>query len=70
MGRACGKHGSEHKYRVKEKGKVHSVTGHEGPEGEFRYSYTLDLTSALDGGVGGQRRASSALPPVKWSPMV
>jgi hypothetical protein len=26
--------------------KVHSRTGHEGPEREFRYSYTLSLTSA------------------------
>ena len=34
---------------------------HEGTEGEQRYSYTLPLTSALDG-VGGQRHASAALP--------
>ena len=32
------------------KGKVHPRTGHEGPEGEQRYSYTPSLTSALDGG--------------------
>jgi hypothetical protein len=32
------------------KGKVHPRTGHEGPEGEYRYSSTLSLTSALDGG--------------------
>jgi hypothetical protein len=25
-------------------------TGHEGPEGEYRFSSTLSLTSALDGG--------------------
>jgi hypothetical protein len=31
------------------KGKVHPRTGHEGPEGELRYSSTLSLTSALDG---------------------
>ena len=48
----------------KGKGKVHPRTGHEGPEGEWRYSYTLSLTSALDG-VGGQRHAPAALPPVK-----
>jgi len=30
--------------------KVHTRTGHEGPEGEWRYSYTLSLTWALDGG--------------------
>jgi len=32
------------------KGKGHPTTGHEGPEGEQRYSYTLSLTSALEGG--------------------
>ena len=70
MGRACGKNVSEQKYRVRGKCKVHSRTGHEGPEGEYIYSCTLDLTSALDGGVGSQRHAPAALPPVKWSPMV
>jgi hypothetical protein len=30
--------------------KVHPKTGHEGPQGEWRYSSTLSLTSALDGG--------------------
>jgi hypothetical protein len=30
------------------KGKVHPRTGHEGPKGEYRYSITLSLTSALD----------------------
>jgi hypothetical protein len=39
-------------------------TGHEGPEGEQRYSSTLSLTSALEG-VGGQRHAPSVLPPGK-----
>ena len=34
----------------KGKGTVHPRTGHEGPEGELRYSSTLSLTSALDGG--------------------
>jgi len=29
---------------------VHPVAGHEGPEVEQRYSSTLSLTSALDGG--------------------
>jgi hypothetical protein len=37
-------------------------TGHEGPEGEQRYSSTLSLTSALDG-VGGERHAPAAFPP-------
>jgi hypothetical protein len=32
------------------KGKSLPRTGHEGPEGEWRYSSTLSLTSALDGG--------------------
>jgi hypothetical protein len=31
------------------KGKVHPITVHEGPEVELRYSFTLSLTSALDG---------------------
>jgi hypothetical protein len=43
------------------KAKIHPRTGHEGPEGEQRYSCTLSLTSALD--VGGQRHAPAALPP-------
>jgi hypothetical protein len=43
------------------KGKDLIRTGHEGPEGEWRYSSTLSLTSALDG-VGGQRHALAALP--------
>ena len=46
------------------KGKVHPRTGHEDPEGEYRYSSTLSLTSALDG-VGGQSHAPAALPPGK-----
>jgi hypothetical protein len=36
--------------KVKGTGKVHPRTGHKGPEGEQRYSSTLSLTSALDGG--------------------
>ena len=44
------------------KGKGHPRTDHEGPEGE--YSYTLSLTSALEG-LGGQRHAPAALPPRK-----
>jgi len=35
----------------KGKGKIHSRTSHEGPEGMQRYSPTLSLTSALDRGV-------------------
>ena len=41
---------------------VHPRTGHEGTEGEYRYSATLSLTSALEG-VGGQRHDPAALPP-------
>ena len=33
----------------KGKGTVHHRTGHESPEGEYRYGFTLSLTSALDG---------------------
>ena len=43
------------------KGKVHPRTGHEGPEGKQRYSFTLSLTSALDE-LGGERHAPAALP--------
>jgi len=46
----------------KDKSKVHTRTGHEGPEGEYRPSTTLSLTLALDG-VGGQRHALAVLPP-------
>ena len=42
------------------KGKVHPITGHEGPERELMYSSTLSLTSALDW-VGGHRQAPAAL---------
>ena len=35
---------------IKGKGKDHPRTGHEGPKGEYRYSSTLSLTSALEGG--------------------
>jgi hypothetical protein len=38
---------------IKGTGKVHPITGHEGPEEEERYSSTSSLTSALDGGGGG-----------------
>jgi len=34
----------------KGKGKGRPKTGHEDPEGEYRYSSTLSLASALDGG--------------------
>ena len=46
------------------KGEVHPRTGHEGPEGKWRYSCTLSLTSAVDG-VGGQSHAPATLPPGK-----
>jgi hypothetical protein len=48
----------------KVKGKLHPGTGHEDPEGEWMYSSTPSLTSALDG-VGGQSHASAALSPGK-----
>jgi hypothetical protein len=46
------------------KGKVHPRTNHEGPEGKWRYSSTLSLTSTLDG-MRGQCHAPAALPPGK-----
>jgi len=48
----------------KGKGKVHPRTGHEGPNGEWMYSSTPSLTSALDV-VDGQRHAPAAVPPGK-----
>jgi hypothetical protein len=39
-----------------------ALAGHEGPEGEQRYSSTLSSTSALDR-VGGQRHVQASLPP-------
>ena len=38
------------KYAFKGKGKFHPATGHEGPEGRYRSTSALSLTSALDGG--------------------
>ena len=46
----------------KGKGRVRHRSDHVGPQGDYRYSPTLLLTSALDG-VGGQRHAPAALPP-------
>jgi len=36
--------------KVQGKGKVHPITGYEGPKGERRYNPTLSLTSVLDKG--------------------
>jgi hypothetical protein len=44
------------------KGKVHPRIGYEGLKGEYRFSSTLSLTSALDG-MTGQHHASAALTP-------
>jgi len=57
------------KGKGKGKGNVRLRTGHEGPEGEKRYSSTLSLTSALDG-VGGQSHTPAALPPGDPLPIV
>jgi hypothetical protein len=54
----------ENPVKDKGKGKVHPITGHEGPEVESRYCSTLSLTSTLDG-VSGQRHAPAALHPGK-----
>jgi len=40
---------------------AHPVTGHEGPEGQWRYTSTLYLSLVLDG-VGGQCHAPTTLP--------
>jgi len=46
--------------KLKDTGKIHPRTGRERPEGEYRYSTTLSLTSALDG--GGRCHAVAVLP--------
>jgi hypothetical protein len=47
---------------VKGKGKVHPITGHEGPEVGYRYSSTLSLTLALDWGGWSMPRPSCFSP--------
>jgi hypothetical protein len=46
--------------KVKDTGKIHPRTGRECPEGEYRYSSTLSLTSVLNG--GGRSHAVAVLP--------
>ena len=53
------------KKSCKSKGKGHPRTGHEGPEVEQMCISTLSLTSALDGGVDGQRHAPGRFTPRK-----
>jgi hypothetical protein len=48
--------------RERDKGKGHPRTGHEGPEGEYRYSTVLYLTSALDGDGWSKPRPGSFTP--------
>jgi len=50
--------------KYKDKRKLHPRTVHEGPEGEWSNSFTLYLTSALDG-VGGQRHPLATLLHIK-----
>ena len=48
--------------RIKSRDKGHPITGQEGPEGEQMYSFTLPLTSALDGGRWSRPRPSRFTP--------
>jgi len=48
--------------KVKVKGKVHPLTGHEGPEVEKRNKFTLSLTSVLDGGGWSTPRPGRSTP--------
>jgi hypothetical protein len=41
-------YGIKEEVKGKGKGNVYAKTDHEGPEGKYRYSSTLSLTSALD----------------------
>jgi len=59
--------GPQRHRKKKGKSKVHLTTGHEDPEVEYRYSSTLYLTSALDG--GGQRHTPAALRPGEGDPV-
>jgi len=52
------------------KGKIHPRTGYEGPEGEKRYSCTLSLTLALDGGRLSTTRPSHFTPKKYTAPIV
>ena len=62
-------HRSDRVSRVK--GKGHPITGHEGPEREYRFSSTLSLTWAVHGGVwltprpGRCTRGNDAVPIVQ-----
>jgi len=58
------------KVKVRVKGKVHPRTGHEGPEGECRYSSTLFFNLGADGG-GWSTPCPGHLTPRKesWYPM-
>ena len=51
-------------------GKVHPRTGHEGPEGVKRYSPTLSLTLALDGGGWSTPRPGRFTPGKDPAPIV
>ena len=51
------------------KGKGHSITCHEGTEGEYRYDCTLSLTSALDGDGWLTRSPSHFTPRINWYPL-
>ena len=53
---------SSERRQYKHKGKLLHKTGHEVPDGEYRYSTTLSLTLALDE-VGGKRHTSVAFSP-------
>ena len=46
-------------------GRFHPFTGHEGPQGEQRYSCPLFQTSPLEGDEGSASRPGSTLPPGK-----
>jgi len=52
------------------KGKFHPRRGHKGAEGEYRYSSTLSLTSALDGGGWSMPCPSRFIPGKDQEPIV
>jgi hypothetical protein len=58
----CGMNLTSLQGKDKGKGKAHPRTGHEGPVGEQRFSSTISLTLALDGGAWSMPHPSHFTP--------
>jgi len=62
MENVCTKMKSLYMRNIKEKVKLHPRTGHEGPQGEQRYSSTRPSTLVLDGGGWSEPRPGRFTP--------